>query len=157
MPCAYAYATTMRRAQGATLDLVGLVFDHRVPDRGYAYVGASRARHRAGLYLVDRVRRTDWLPVGGNVDDEQLKPSVMSEDSASDDMETDSDHENAFCLEAESASEAEGGFGTGWTEQEEDEDPGTAAFEAFDGADVANCGWSTAPQSQHEDLGGLFA
>ncbi|CAE7809429.1 pif1, partial [Symbiodinium necroappetens] len=37
LPVAYGYATTMRRAQGATLDGVGLYFDRRLPDRGYAY------------------------------------------------------------------------------------------------------------------------
>ena len=38
MPATYAYATTVRRAQGMTLDMVGLRFDRRNPDRGYAYV-----------------------------------------------------------------------------------------------------------------------
>ena len=46
LPVSYGYATTMRRAQGATLHNVGLVFDRRKPDRGYAYVGASRAKTR---------------------------------------------------------------------------------------------------------------
>ena len=37
LPVTYAYATTMRRAQGATLELVALWFDRRRPDPGYAY------------------------------------------------------------------------------------------------------------------------
>ena len=40
LPCAYGYATTIRRAQGASLDYVCLYFDADFPpDRGYGYVG----------------------------------------------------------------------------------------------------------------------
>eukprot|EP00971_Amphidinium_carterae_P347996 6490264-Amphidinium_carterae.1 len=46
LPVKYGYATTMRRAQGATLNLVGLYFDRKLPERGYAYVGTSRAKYR---------------------------------------------------------------------------------------------------------------
>ena len=77
----YGYATTMRRAQGATLHNVGLVFDRRKPDRGYAYVGASRAKTRDSVYYIGTTRRTDWLPVGAPKDSEQLEPSAMSETS----------------------------------------------------------------------------
>ena len=59
MPVSYAYAMTVRRAQGMTLDMVGLRFDRRNPDGGYAYVGASRVRRRCDLYHVGRLRRTD--------------------------------------------------------------------------------------------------
>ena len=49
LPCAYGYATTIRKAQGASLDAVVLYFDHCYPpERGYGYVGASRARSKAG-------------------------------------------------------------------------------------------------------------
>ena len=79
LPCAYGYATTIRRAQGASLDAGCLFFDHCYPpERGYAYVGASRFRTKAGLYLYGKVRRTDWLPVDGS-GDEQLVRSVDSE------------------------------------------------------------------------------
>lgn len=79
VPLCYGYAMTMRRAQGSTLDLVGLWFDHCHPaDRGYAYVGASRVRTAAGLYLVGKIRRTDWLPVGGCADSEQLRRGYES-------------------------------------------------------------------------------
>ena len=37
LPVTYGWATTMRRAQGATLEKVGLWFDRKLPDRGYAY------------------------------------------------------------------------------------------------------------------------
>ena len=66
VPVVYAYATTMRRAQGSTLELVGLFFDRRRADRGYAYVGASRAKFKNDVYLLGRIRRSDWLPVGGD-------------------------------------------------------------------------------------------
>ena len=42
LPCSYGYATTIRRAQGSSLDLGALYFDHKFPaDRGYGYVGAG--------------------------------------------------------------------------------------------------------------------
>ena len=50
LPCTYGYATTIRRAQGASLDYVCLYADAKFPpDRGYGYVGASRCRNAAGL------------------------------------------------------------------------------------------------------------
>ena len=96
-PAAYAYATTIRRAQGMTLDMVGLRFDLRLPDRGYAYVGASRVRRRCDLYHVGKLRRTDWLPVGR--DDrgegfEQTYPSTYSWMSDSNDDRSHSDTES---------------------------------------------------------------
>ena len=67
MPYCYGYAMTIRRAQGSTLDKVGLWFDHTYPaDRGYAYVGSSRVRRASDLFLMGKIRRTDWLPVGGD-------------------------------------------------------------------------------------------
>ena len=100
VPVVYAYATTMRRAQGSTGDLVGLHFDRRCADRGYAYVGASRAKRRQDVFLVGRVRRSDWLPVGGDArGGEQERPGPESEtdsdmpssESFSPSMETSSD------------------------------------------------------------------
>ena len=44
IPACYAYATAMRRAQGATLPAACLWFDRRRLDRGYAYVGTSRVK-----------------------------------------------------------------------------------------------------------------
>ena len=76
---AYGYATTMRRAQGATLEGVGLLFDRRKPDRGYAYVGTSRAKLRSSVFHVGRLRQTDWLPVGEANDQEHTTLSVLSE------------------------------------------------------------------------------
>ena len=54
-------------------------FDKACPDRGYAYVGASRVRAGADLWLMGRARRTDWLPVGGDPDGEdETRRSVFS-------------------------------------------------------------------------------
>ena len=80
MPVSYAYATTIRRAQGATLDQVALFFDRKSPDPGYAYVGVSRVRRRQDAFLIGRVRRSDWRPVGGDPrGNEQVFPSSASE------------------------------------------------------------------------------
>ncbi|CAE7285846.1 Usp17le [Symbiodinium sp. KB8] len=95
LPATYGYATTMRRAQGATLDDVALHFDRKMPDRGYAYVGVSRVKTRSNVFLLGKIRRTDWLPVGGPMDGEQTWPSGMSdstdgEEPESSDMESSS-------------------------------------------------------------------
>ena len=83
MPYTYGYAMTMRRAQGSTLDMACLWFNHSFPpDRGYAYVGASRVRNHRDLYLMGKLRRTDWLPVGDGEDrDEQLRRGSESVDT----------------------------------------------------------------------------
>ena len=52
VPVVYAYATTLRRAQGSTLELTGLFFDRRRADRGYAYVGVSRVKRQADAYHI---------------------------------------------------------------------------------------------------------
>ena len=52
LPCSYAYACTIRRAQGANMKLITLRFDHWHVDPGYAYVATSRATTRAGVYHV---------------------------------------------------------------------------------------------------------
>ena len=107
MPVAYAYATTIRRAQGATMDAVGLHLDKKVPDRGYAYVGASRVKSHEDIFLLGSIRATDWLPVGGpGSPEEHIKPGPLSdtsssadeaEPSSSDDSQPGtSDFENGF-------------------------------------------------------------
>ena len=63
LPCSYGYATTIRKAQGASLSAGCLFFDHSYPaSRGYGYVGASRFRNKAGLFYFGCIRRSDWLP-----------------------------------------------------------------------------------------------
>ena len=85
MPFSYGYAMTIRRAQGSTTDQVALWFDHKyAAERGYGYVGASRVRAARGLYLMGKVKRSDWLPVGQPTEDEQLQrgyDSAITSDS----------------------------------------------------------------------------
>lgn len=77
---------TIRRSQGSTLEHGALWFDHKYPaDAGYGYVGTSRFRRAEDVYLVGKVRRTDWRSVGG--DDrggEQDRRGIDSESTASD-------------------------------------------------------------------------
>ena len=86
LPCCYGYATTIRRAQGASLSMGCIYFDqkYRVAGRGYGYVAASRFRTRGGCFLYGHKRRTDFLPVGGEGADEVLERGY---DSLSDDDE----------------------------------------------------------------------
>ena len=49
--------------------------------RGYGYVGVSRFRHRSGLYLFGRLRRSDFLPVGDARTDEVIERGALSESS----------------------------------------------------------------------------
>ena len=94
MPCVYGYALTIRRAQGSTLDCAILRFDKKRPDRGYAYVAASRVRRADRLILMGPVRRTDWLPVGKNDGSQQIFPSSLS------DSEVDSSHNDSDISES---------------------------------------------------------
>ena len=66
LPCCYGYATTIRRAQGASLEQGCIYFDQKwhPAGRGYGYVAVSRFKTRAGCHLYSRIRRTDFLPVG---------------------------------------------------------------------------------------------
>eukprot|EP00971_Amphidinium_carterae_P029233 575328-Amphidinium_carterae.1 len=129
IPITYGYATTMRRAQGATLHLVGLHFDRRLPDRGYAYVGTSRAKYRDDVYLVGSVRSTDWLPVGGNNrGGEQSIVSALSEsthssedgpstsDMSCSDEASEDDFDRALQEQASSNDPSEADFGRMWLE-----------------------------------------
>ena len=57
---------------------------HRAAARGYGYVAASRFKFRSGCYLYGKLRRTDFLPVGEEQEDEVLErgySSVSSGDS----------------------------------------------------------------------------
>jgi hypothetical protein len=86
VPCCYGYATTIRRAQGASLDLGAIYFDQRKrhAGRGYGYVGVSRFKSRLGCFLYGKLRRTDFLPVGDVKDDEVFERGVDSETSDED-------------------------------------------------------------------------
>ena len=88
LPCCYGYATTIRRAQGASLVQGCLWFNQarRAAGRGYGYVGVSRFRSKDGCYLVGKARRTDFLLVGeADPEREVLERGVDSESDDSDD------------------------------------------------------------------------
>jgi hypothetical protein len=83
LPCCYGYATTIRRAQGASLFHGCVYFDQKkfAAGRGYAYVAISRFRTRLGVYLYGKVRRSDFLPVGNSKSEEQDTRGYLSESS----------------------------------------------------------------------------
>ena len=87
VPCCYGYATTIRRAQGASLAQGCLWFcqQRHAAGRGYGYVGVSRFRTKAGCHLFGKLRRTDFLPVGEpNPETEVLQRELSSESDDSD-------------------------------------------------------------------------
>ena len=86
LPCCYGYATTIRRAQGADMHHGCLYFENkrRPAARGYAYVGCSRFKSRGGCYLYGKMRRSDFLPVGAEKEDEVLERGYDSLDSDDD-------------------------------------------------------------------------
>ncbi|CAK0886600.1 unnamed protein product, partial [Prorocentrum cordatum] len=73
LPCCYGYATTIWKAQGASIDSGVLWFNNKrfAAVRGYAYVGVSRFRSKAGLFLFGKLRRSDFPPVDGQGGEEQ--------------------------------------------------------------------------------------
>ena len=89
LPVTYGYATTVRRAQGASLDMGCIYFDQkkRAAGRGYGYVAVSRFKSREGCFLYGKLRQTDFLPVGEGTDSEILERGVLSETSDTDDQD----------------------------------------------------------------------
>ena len=82
LPLTYGYATTVRRAQGASLDMGCIYFDqkNRAAGRGYGYVAVSRFKSREGCFLYGKLRQTDFLPVGEGI----AERGVLSESNDSD-------------------------------------------------------------------------
>ena len=80
LPCCYGYATTIRRAQGLSLPLGCIYFDQlkHSAGRGYGYVAVSRFKTQAGCHLYGKLRRTDFLPVGEEKEDEVLQRGYES-------------------------------------------------------------------------------
>ena len=87
LPCCYGYATTIRRAQGADIVHGAIWMDNKYHPaaRGYGYVGISRFQSRSGVYLFGKLRRSDFLPVGPDLESEQLERGYHSVDSDSED------------------------------------------------------------------------
>ena len=79
LPCCYGNATTIRRAQGADLVAGCLYCNGKKPAaKGYGYVGCSRFKSRGGCYLYGKLRRSDFLPVGEEQEDEVLERGYYS-------------------------------------------------------------------------------
>ena len=96
LPCCYGYATTIRRAQGASLTCGAVYFDqhkHAAP-RGYGYVAVSRFRTQARCHLYGKLRATDFLPVGPEQEDEQLYRGVESGSDSESDYRSSNDSDN---------------------------------------------------------------
>ena len=75
------------------MDKVILYFNHCYPpDRGYAYVGASRVRAAVDLYHFGLIRQSDWLPVGG---DETIEHTTRGVDSLSDSDDRSADEDSS--------------------------------------------------------------
>ena len=85
LPLTYGYATTVRRAQCASLDMGCIYFDQkkRAAGRGYGYVAVSRFKSREGCFLFGKLRQTDFLPVGEGKESEILDRGVLSESTDS--------------------------------------------------------------------------
>ena len=95
LPCAYGYATTIRKSQGASLEAGCLFFDHCYPaERGYGYVGASRFRTKCGLFYYGTVRRSDWLP-RATAEDQQVHRSYDSQSEDSEEAERDAEYDSS--------------------------------------------------------------
>ena len=148
LPCCYGYATTIRRAQGSSLHLGALWFDHCFPpERGYGYVGASRFRSRNGLFLYGRIRQSDWIPVGPKKDEWVLRRGMASMSSESDQesgkwSSRTSDVDSTHCESDGSESEGYQGDDTDsdqscggdyWDEEHSDADNVYAGRESDDG------------------------
>ena len=130
---------------GATLDGVALAFDRRRADPGYGYVGVSRCRSAASLFLVGRVRRTDWRPVGGDADAEQVHPSSLSGD-------TDSEEPNTSDMDQCSSDTSE-------RDRDDRSDSAESAFlfQQQDSDDEDRCaGWEPGNEEAYADTKGLF-
>ena len=67
-------------------------------------MGASRFRERAGLYLYGKLRRTDFLPVGEEQEDEVLERGYLS---VSSDDEDGNGLEQAYALRSDEDSDSE--------------------------------------------------
>ena len=149
LPCTYGYATTIRRAQGASLHHVCLYFDAPFPpDRGYGYVGASRCRSAAGLYYFKRLRRTDWLPIRKFVDPDEESDRGPASEASSYDGGSD-DESGCSTLRSRSDGYLSSGGHLSEPDTEFDED-GFPIIE--DGPDLGDEGGYTPPDASIEPL-----
>ena len=87
LPKSNGYATKSRRAQGISLKMGCINMDQRKrgAGRGYAYVAVSRFQSRGGCHWFGKLRRSDFLPVGEEQEDEVLERGYESESTAESD------------------------------------------------------------------------
>ena len=69
------------------MDIGCIFFDQkkRAAGGGYGYVAVSRFKSRQGCFLYGKLRQTDILPVGEDMDSEILDRGVLSETSDTED------------------------------------------------------------------------
>jgi ATP-dependent exoDNAse (exonuclease V) alpha subunit len=121
LPCCYGYATTVRRAQGASLDHGCVYFDQKKhhAGRGYGYVAVSRFKTRAGVHVYGKLRRTDFLPVGDEQDDEVLERGWSSANTSEDE---DKEHAKGIAARYAAESSDEEEYLAGGSDDEQDDD-----------------------------------
>jgi hypothetical protein len=141
MPFCYGYSMTIRRSQGSTLELVGLWFDHCYPaDRGYGYVGGSRVRRASDLYLVGKVKRTDWLPVGGDAAGGEQETRGDDSASTSNDSDVGSEDQGASSESCDDDYGASSGSEAADMGASEEEDQGASGSELAENEDQGASG-----------------
>ena len=113
--------------------------------RGYAYVGASRARSRAGLYHYGCLRRSDWLPVGEPTDGDHAARGYSSQSSAS----GDDDGEDEGAYEDDDAEDDESGEDEGDYEDDRWEKLQESEAEGYESDDYAS--WDKLMASDNEN------
>jgi hypothetical protein len=120
LPCCYGYATTIRRAQGASLDHGCVYFDQKKhhAGRGYGYVAVSRFKTRAGVHVYGKLRRTDFLPVGDEQDDEVLERGWSSANTSEDE---DKEHAKGIAARYADGSSDEEGYLAGASDDDDNE------------------------------------
>jgi hypothetical protein len=134
LPCCYGYATTIRRAQGASLDNGCVYFElkRHHAGRGYAYVAISRFRTRAGCHLYGKLRQSDFLPVGIDRDDEVWE---RGEDSMNSDSSEYERHHVGADPDEPNSSDSESEYEDMWIESNPLNTPSACSInhnEAFD-------------------------
>ena len=114
------YATTVRRAQGASLDIGCVYFDQKNhhAGRGYGYVAVSRFKTRAGVHVYGKLRRTDFLPVGDEQDDEVLERGWSSANTSEDE---DKEHAKGIAARYADESSDEEGYLAGASDDDDDD------------------------------------
>ena len=90
---------------------------------GYGYVGASRAQTAEDLWLLGKLRRSDWLPVGEPRRRWQTTRGTSSSDDGSDGFDTEEEDMMRQMAEEEGSDESrsdEGYEWGGWTSASSD-------------------------------------